>query len=79
MGDIDQSLAINAVASTFRGKNIYNEFRTKDLEHDKRIIIDEMRENNAVKRFLKFMEHKSKNEEIDYRDRLGVGFPGLIE
>lgn len=76
-GNSDMSLAKNSVGSIIRGRKAYEEFRILDLENDKRIVIHPDSTEEVVRRYKNF--NKNKGKDIQYKDRVGIGYPGLIE
>jgi hypothetical protein len=75
--DVDLSLAKNSIGSVIRGRKAYDEFRILDLQNDKKIVIHPESREEVVRRYKNFMKNKGK--EIQYKDRVGIGYPGLLE
>jgi hypothetical protein len=73
----DYSMPANQVVTTLRGHRAFEEFRSKDLDNDKKILIQKGTKEEVVKRYNNFI--KDQGKAIRYKTRLGQGYPGLIE
>ena len=67
----------NSVGSVVRGKKAYLEFRKLDLKNDQQIIIKTDSNEEVIRRYKKHIHRLG--QEVKYKDRLGTGYPGLIE
>lgn len=74
---IDSSMEQNAIVQVLRGKRSFEQFRKLQVDNDKKLVFINTEKSNVVKRFKKHFEET--NSKIPVKDRLGVGFPGLIE
>ncbi|MFT6630643.1 MAG: hypothetical protein ACJAS4_000585 [Bacteriovoracaceae bacterium] len=75
--DSDMALAKNSVGSVIRGRKAYDEFRILDLNNDKRVVVNTESKEEVVRRYKNFI--KSQGKDVQYKDRVGTGYPGLIE
>ncbi len=73
----DYAMAPNFVGSTIRGETSYDQFRLMDLENDKKIIVNMNSNEKVVKKYKNYIDNQGKV--IRYKDRLGIGYPGLYE
>lgn len=75
--DVDNSMAKNTVGTVFRGKKTYDQYRLVGLDNDEKIIVRTDSDEEIAGRYRKYMDKNGKS--LKYKERLGIGFPGLFE
>ncbi len=77
LGSAEYTRVNNSVGSIVRGHKAYEEFRKIHLSNDRKIIMDLESNEAVIKRYQNYI--KKQGKELLYKERLGTGYPGLVE
>lgn len=73
----DETLHKNAHVNVMRGRESFEGFRQNQLATDRKLIVVDTDDSSVKDQYFKYMDNRGSN--ISYKDRIGVGFPGLLE
>ena len=73
----DSALSKNSFVSVMRGDENFDEFRKLQMSEDEVLIFVEDESKDVVRQYNQYLSNKARN--IRYEDRMGVGFPGLMD
>lgn len=74
----DGALTRNSMVNVIRGTRNFDAFRQLQIESDRALVIHENDSSSVVESYQNYVRNRSTNS-LRYKDRMGVGFPGLIE
>lgn len=73
----DGRLSKNSFVSVIRGEENFDEFRRLQMSEDEVLIFVQNESQDVVRQYNQYLSNKARN--IKYSDRMGVGFPGLMD
>lgn len=76
-GSADMTLIRNSYLNVIRGFKNFEAFRTIQIENDRPLIIHEVEDDGVEKRYKNYINDRGAG--LQFKDRIGVGFPGLLE
>tara|TARA_Y100000768_G_scaffold387924_1_gene381020 strand:+ start:21172 stop:24390 length:3219 start_codon:yes stop_codon:yes gene_type:complete len=77
-GNGDGALTRNSMVNVIRGRRNFEKFRELQIESDRALVIHENDDSSVVQSYQNYVRNRA-TDTLRYKDRMGVGFPGLIE